>query len=98
VAFGVRCRCRAADAEDALASAWGRIPDAWGRIPDAWDGYRTPGTDRAVLGLVRPIRIDNVRYLGLPTRHRLDLPKTLTEGAGMREMKRLKTGCRPPRP
>jgi subtilisin-like proprotein convertase family protein len=44
-----------------------------------------------VLGLVRPIRIDHVRVIGLPHNHGMDLPKTLKEGDGLREMKRLAT-------
>lgn len=42
-----------------------------------------------VLGLVRPIRIDHVRVLGLPKGHGLSLPATLKEGVGVREMKQL---------
>ncbi len=43
------------------------------------------------LGLVRPIRIDHVRVVGLPPKHGMDLPKTLNEGDGLREMKLLAT-------
>ncbi len=44
---------------------------------------------KVVLGLVRPIRIDNFRVLGLPKGHGLDLPDVLKEGAGLREMVQL---------
>ncbi len=48
-----------------------------------------------VLGLVRPIRIDNVRVLGLPRDHGLSsLPSTLNEGVGLREMTQVKTAPR----
>jgi len=42
-----------------------------------------------VLGLVRPVRIDHVRVIGLPKGHGLNLPRTLKEGAGLREMVQL---------
>jgi len=47
-----------------------------------------------VLGLVRPIRIDHVRVLGLPKNHGLTLPKALHEGVGLREMMELEKAPR----
>jgi subtilisin-like proprotein convertase family protein len=47
-----------------------------------------------VLGLVRPIRIDNVRVRGLPRSHGLSVPTTLNEGVGLREMAQVKFASR----